>query len=150
MPKRCTSDNDPIVVMTPHNVTSLPAACSRTSILRVSITVTFLANFYDGRPYCPSCKTNPNRNPNIAGPARVRWRLGTCHDGRMGHNLAKIGTFPLNGPIMMENEAHRAIFCTNKKPGCYGWPTILAQSWNCHTFGKWSGMRPSLTENINL
>jgi len=33
----------------------------------------------------------------------------------MGHNLAKTGTPSLNGPIMMQNEAHRAIFCTLKK-----------------------------------
>jgi len=25
----------------------------------------------------------------------LRWRLGACHDGRMGHNLAKTGTSPL-------------------------------------------------------
>jgi len=31
-------------------------------------------------------------NPNIAGPARVRRRLGARHVGRMGHKLAKTGT----------------------------------------------------------
>jgi len=30
------------------------------------------------------------------------------------HNLAKTGTFPLNGPIMRQNEPHRAIFWTLK------------------------------------
>jgi len=29
-------------------------------------------------PYCPSCKTNLNPIPNIAGPMRVRRRLGAC------------------------------------------------------------------------
>ena len=31
-----------------------------------------------------------------------------------GHNLAKTGTSPLNGPIMRQNKAYRAIFCTLK------------------------------------
>jgi len=32
----------------------------------------------------------------------------------MDHNLAKIGTSPLNGPIMRQNKAYGAIFCTLK------------------------------------
>ena len=31
-----------------------------------------------------------------------------------GHNLAKTGTYPLNGTITGQNKAHRAIFCTLK------------------------------------
>ena len=34
----------------------------------------------------------------IAGPVRVRRRLGTCHGGRTGHSLAKTGTSPSTGP----------------------------------------------------
>jgi len=51
---------------------------------------------------------------HIAGPARVRRRLGACHGGRTGHNLAKTGSSPLNGPIMRQTEAYQAIFCTLK------------------------------------
>jgi len=61
----------------------------------------------------PHRKTNPN--PNIAGPATVTQRLSARHDGRTGHNLAKIGTSPLNWPIIRQNEAYRAnleVFCT--------------------------------------
>jgi len=32
----------------------------------------------------------------------------------MGHNLAKTGISSLNGPIMRQNAAYRAIFCTLK------------------------------------
>jgi len=46
--------------------------------------------------------------------ARVRQRLGARHGGQTDHNLAKTGTSPLNGPIMKQNEAYRAIFCTLK------------------------------------
>ena len=31
-----------------------------------------------------------------------------------GHNLAKTGTSPLNGPIIGQNRAYQAIFCTLK------------------------------------
>ena len=53
----------------------------------------------DGRPYCPSRKTNPNPNPNVAGHARVRRRLGTCHGGQMGKNRH----FSFNHFTAMEN-----------------------------------------------
>jgi len=32
-----------------------------------------------------------------------------------GHNLAKTGTSPLNGPIVWQNKAYQVIFCTLKK-----------------------------------
>jgi len=41
---------------------------------------------------CPIRKNNPNPNPNIAGPERVRQHLDARHGGRTGDNLAKTGT----------------------------------------------------------
>jgi len=49
-------------------------------------------------------KTNPNPNPKIAGPARVRWRLSARHGGRTGNNLAKTGGSQLNWPITRQNK----------------------------------------------
>jgi len=54
-----------------------------------------------------------------------------------GHNLAKTGTFPLNGPIMRQNEACRAIFCTSKTTS--GFIFLLPVVWsNLATNRKWS------------
>jgi len=43
----------------------------------------------------------------------------------MGHNLAKTGTSPLNGPTMRQNEAYRAIFCTLKTTGTSNFIRLL-------------------------
>jgi len=47
----------------------------------------------------------------------VRRRLGARHGGQTGDNLAKTDSSPLNGTIMRQKEAYRAIFCTLKTSG---------------------------------
>ena len=69
----------------------------------------------DGWPYCPSHKTNPN--PTLILTlilTLLLHHIGACHGSQTGHNLAKMGTSPLNGSILRQNEAYRAIFCTLK------------------------------------
>jgi len=53
------------------------------------------------------------------------------------HNLAKTGTSPLNGPIMRQNEAYQAIFCTSKTTS--GFMFVLPVVWyDLATNRKWS------------
>jgi len=55
-----------------------------------------------------------------------------------GHNLPIIGTFPLNGPIMRQNEAHQAIFCTLKNYFRFYISTSGCVISNLETNRKWS------------
>jgi len=61
-------------------------------------------------------ETTTTRSPAVARmadrTASVVKRTPTITP--MGHNLAKTGTSPLNRPIMRQNEAYQAIFCTFK------------------------------------
>jgi len=50
-----------------------------------------------------------------------------------GHNLAKTGTSPLNGFIMRQNEAYRAIFCTLKTTSGFTFLLPVVWSYLAHT-----------------
>jgi len=59
-------------------------------------------------------------------------RLFVCHNqlepSVLGNNLAKTGTSALNGPIMKQHEAYRAIFCTLKTTS--GFTFLLPVVWS--------------------
>ena len=53
-------------------------------------------------------------NSYITGPARVRRHFGARHGGQKAIIWQKQALPPLNGPIMRQNKAYQAIFCTWK------------------------------------
>jgi len=56
-----------------------------------------------------------------------------------GHNLAKTGTSPFNGPIMKQHEAYRTISCTLKT--IFGVIFLLLVVWSdLATNRKWAGL----------
>ena len=69
----------------------------------------------------PSNKTSTLDQKNTRSPAVARMADRTALVVKLTlaltvtrHNLAKACTSPLNGPIMRQNKAYRAIFCTLK------------------------------------
>jgi len=91
--KRCAPNNVPIVAMMPHNIASLPAACSGTSIFCES-TVTFLQIF---------------RKPNIdleldcmlGKPMKRRFTVNFSCMSRIHFSLKS--TIETNGPLGANN-----------------------------------------------
>jgi len=55
------------------------------------------------RALCPKAET---RSPAVARMADHTAPVVKLTLALTGHNLAKTGTFPLNGPIMRQNEAY--------------------------------------------
>jgi len=60
------------------------------------------------------CKLEITRSPAVARMADRTAPVVKLTLILAGHNLAKTGTSPLNGPIMKQNEAYWVIFCTLK------------------------------------
>jgi len=97
--------------------------------------VAYLGRGGTGRPppFLPERKT---RSPAVA---RMADRTASCsHKANpTGHNLAKTGTSPLNGPIMRQQEAYQATFCTLRTTS--GFIFLLPVVWSdLATNKKWS------------